>query len=342
MVKKFKSEKRVPSFSQNKNQRKSNFKKSKADISVEIFEKKLGKTPAKKISGKATGTFAKNNKISKQVKGTSKKTAYSANSAEQTEYNSSAYLQPEEPNLNIVEGRNPVTELLRSDNDIDKLFVAKDATGSIGQIIALAREKKIPLSYCDRHKLDAISQTGSHQGVIAYRAAHNYSQLSDIFKLAEEKGEKPLIVICDKITDPHNMGAIIRSAEVVGAHGVIIPKRESAGLNAICAKTSAGAIEYVPIVRVNSLATVIAELKSRGIWIIGAEADAENGIFDTDFNIPLAVVIGSEGEGISRLVRDNCDMMINIPVRGKVNSLNASAAAAVLLFEVLRSRIKNI
>lgn len=335
MVKKNKFEKKASSFSSDKFQKTSRTRKNKKeDASVKIFEKKLKKSPSKNTSQKpAYDKFAKN-KVSKQFTQTNRFETYK----EELNYP----VENEEQNANIVEGRNPVTELLRSDNDVDKLFVSKDATGSIGQIVALAREKKIPISYCDRHKLDSISITKSHQGVIAYRSAHNYSQLSDIFNLAEQKGEKPLIVICDKITDPHNMGAIIRSAEVVGAHGVIIPKRESAGLNSICAKTSAGAIEYIPVVRVNSLASVIAELKSKGIWIIGAEADAENGIFDTDFNIPLAVVIGSEGEGISRLVRDNCDMMINIPVKGKVNSLNASAAAAVLLFEVFRSRMKNI
>ena len=245
---------------------------------------------------------------------------------------------PAADDVNTIEGRNPVLELIRSDRDVDKLYVSKDAVGSAGKITALARKKGIPVSFCDRRKLDALSQGLRHQGVIAVCPAHSYSEIDDVFALAESRNEMPLIIICDGITDPHNIGAIIRSAEAAGAHGVIIPKHRSAGINAVCAKTAAGAVEYIPIVREANLNSAISALKSRGVWIAGAEAGSDKNVFNTDFNAPLAIVIGSEGEGISRLVKQNCDFLVSIPLKGRVNSLNASAAAAVLLFEVLRSR----
>lgn len=238
----------------------------------------------------------------------------------------------------MIEGRNPVLELIRSGRDVDKLYISKDAVGSAAKITALAGKKGIPVSFCDRRKLDALSQGLRHQGVIAVCPAHSYSEIDDVFALAQSRNELPLIIICDGITDPHNIGAIIRSAEAAGAHGVIIPKHRSAGVNAVCAKTAAGAVEYIPIVREANLNSAISALKSRGVWIAGAEAGSDKNVFNTDFNVPLAIVIGSEGEGISRLVKQNCDFIVSIPLKGRVNSLNASAAAAVLLFEVLRSR----
>ena len=185
-----------------------------------------------------------------------------------------------------------------------------------------------------------MSQTGNHQGVIAQAAAHAYAELDDLFRNAEQKGEPPLFVICDGIADPHNLGAIIRSAETAGAHGVIIPKRRAAGLTAVAARASAGALAYMPVHKAVNLSALIDTLKERGVWVFGAEADGNVGLYEADFAGPTAIVIGSEGEGISRLIREKCDFIVSIPMRGKVNSLNASNAAAVLLFEAVRRRTR--
>ena len=236
----------------------------------------------------------------------------------------------------LVEGRNAVTELLRSGRACDKVFLADGAhTGDIG---AMARERGIPVVICDRRKLDGMSTTGNHQGVIAQAAAHEYASLDDLFAAAEAAGEAPLFIICDGIADPHNLGAIIRSADTAGAHGVIIPKRRAVGLTAVTARASAGAIEHVKVHKAGNLSSLLDGLKARGVWIFGAEADGTVGLYDADFAGPTAIVIGSEGEGISRLVREKCDFIVSIPMRGKVNSLNASNAAAVLLFEAVRRR----
>ena len=236
----------------------------------------------------------------------------------------------------LVEGRNAVTELLRSGRACDKVFLADGAhTGDIG---TMARERGIPVVICDRRKLDGMSTTGNHQGVIAQAAAHEYASLDDLFAAAEAAGEAPLFIICDGIADPHNLGAIIRSADTAGAHGVIIPKRRAVGLTAVTARASAGAIEHVAVHKAGNLPSLLDELKERGVWIFGAEADGTVGLYDADFAGPTAIVIGSEGEGISRLVREKCDFIVSIPMRGKVNSLNASNAAAVLLFEAVRRR----
>ena len=243
--------------------------------------------------------------------------------------------EPEETNL--LEGRNAVTELLRAGQDCDKIFVAQGARMS--EIIALAKERGVPVVECDRRKLDGMSRTGNHQGVIAQAAAHAYADLDALFARAEEHGEAPLFVICDGIADPHNLGAIIRSAETAGAHGVIIPKRRAAGLTAVTARASAGALAHIPVHKAVNLPSLIDTLKARGVWVFGAEADGTVGLYEADFAGPTALVIGSEGEGISRLVREKCDFIVSIPMRGKVNSLNASNAAAVLLFEAVRRRI---
>lgn len=238
---------------------------------------------------------------------------------------------------NLLEGRNAVIELLRSGQDCDKVFVAQGAR--TGDIIALAKERGVPVVECDRRKLDGMSTTGNHQGVIAQAAAHAYASLDDLFANAQAKGEAPLFVLCDGIADPHNLGAIIRSAETAGAHGVIIPKRRAVGLTAVAARASAGALAHMPVHKAVNLSAAIDALKQRGVWIFGAEADGTVGLYDADFAGPTAIVIGSEGEGISRLVREKCDFIVSIPMRGQVNSLNASNAAAVLLFEAVRRRI---
>ena len=235
-------------------------------------------------------------------------------------------------------GRNPVAEAIKSGREIDKIMVKKgEIEGSLRPIIKKARDMGIPVIEADKNKLDQLAEGGNHQGVIAYAAAHDYASLDDIFKKAEEKGEPPFIVILDKITDPHNFGSIIRTANCAGAHGIIIPKRGSVGLNEVVAKTSAGAIEYVPVAKVTNIAQTIDILKERGVWVAGAEAGGDT-MYKTDLSGSMALVIGSEGEGISRLVKEKCDFLVEIPMFGDVNSLNASVAAAVLMYEVVRRR----
>ena len=235
-------------------------------------------------------------------------------------------------------GRNPVAEAIKSGREIDKIMVKKgEIEGSLRPIIKKARDMGIPVIEADKNKLAELAEGGNHQGVIAIVAAHDYASLDDIFKKAEEKGEPPFIVILDKITDPHNFGSIIRTANCAGAHGIIIPKRGSVGLNEVVAKTSAGAIEYVPVAKVTNIAQTIDILKERGVWVAGAEAGGDT-MYKTDLSGSMALVIGSEGEGISRLVKEKCDFLVEIPMFGDVNSLNASVAAAVLMYEVVRRR----
>ena len=239
----------------------------------------------------------------------------------------------------LIEGRNALTEALRSGRTIDKLYVAEGSTDrSLTRLAAQAKEAGAVVVPVDRRKLDQMSPTGAHQGVIAAVAAHEYASVADILALAAERGEAPLIVICDELSDPHNLGAILRSAECVGAHGVIIPKRRSVGLTAVVAKTSAGAVEYLPVARVSNIANTIRELKEQGVWIYGTAADGASGLYRTDLTGPSAIVIGNEGEGMSRLVRESCDVLVSIPMKGHISSLNASAAATVLLYEALRQR----
>ncbi len=246
---------------------------------------------------------------------------------------------PAELDEGLIEGRNALTEALKSGRSIDKLYVAEGSTDrSLARLAALAKEAGAVVVSTDRRKLDQMSPTGAHQGVIASVAAHTYATVEEILALAEQRQEPPLIVICDELSDPHNLGAILRTAECVGAHGLIIPKRRSVGLTAVVSKTSAGAVEYLPVARVSNLANTIRELKQRGIWIYGTAADAQSGLYQTDLTGPAAIVIGSEGEGMSRLVRESCDLLVSIPMKGKISSLNASAAAAVLLYEALRQR----
>ena len=240
----------------------------------------------------------------------------------------------------MIEGRNAVLEALRAGAAIDKLYVAKGETDhTLGRIVALAKKAGAVVVECDRRKLDAMSATHSHQGVIAAAAAQAYATVEEILAAARSRGEQPLLVVCDEISDPHNLGAIIRTAECAGAHGVIIPKRRSAGLTAVVAKTSAGAVSYLPVARVPNISALLKDLQKAGIWIFGTAAEGSVPLYEADLKGPAAIVIGSEGDGMSRLVRENCDFLVSIPMKGRISSLNASAAAAILLYEAVRQRL---
>ncbi len=239
----------------------------------------------------------------------------------------------------IIEGRNAVQEALRAGRAIDKLYISKgEVDKTLGHIASTARDKGIVVVECDRRKLDFMSQTHAHQGVIALCAVRDYCTVEDLFAIAEERGEPPFFVVCDEISDGHNLGAIIRSSECAGVHGVIIPKRRSAGLTAVVDKASAGAAEHMAIARVPNLPAAIRELKERGLWIYGTAADGQSDLWHTDFTGPLALVIGSEGDGMGRLVAESCDFIVSLPMKGRVSSLNASAAAAITMYEILRQR----
>ena len=239
----------------------------------------------------------------------------------------------EEISEGTVVGRNAVRELLKSGRAIDKIFVQRgEREGSIVVIVAEAIEKKIPVVEVDKIKLDKMSGFTAHQGVIAMAAEKEYSTIEDILDIAKERGEKPLIVISDGISDPHNLGALIRCAEGVGAHGIIIPKRRNVGLTPVVSKASAGAIEHMAIAKVSNIASCIEELKEKGIWVFAAEAGGD-AYYNTDFNCPCALVFGSEGEGVSKLVKERSDYIVSIPMYGKVNSFNVSTAAAIILAE---------
>ena len=238
-----------------------------------------------------------------------------------------------------IEGRNAVIELLNSGRDINKIFIQNgEKHGSINKIISIAKEKKIIINKVDKIKMDAISETKRHQGVIAIVAPYNYSAVDDIIEYAHSKNEEPFILILDGIEDVHNLGSIIRTAETAGVHGIIIPKRRAASVNATVAKTSAGAIEYMKIARVNNLNDTIKKLKEEGLWIIGTEMNAKTKYYNQDLKGPIAIVIGNEGTGISNLVKKNCDILINIPMKGKINSLNASVSTGIILYEALKQR----
>lgn len=244
-----------------------------------------------------------------------------------------------EENPEILEGRNPVLEALKSGRAINKILVAKgDREGSINQVIAAAKERGIVVQDVERAKLDAISWTNAHQGVIAYVAPKDYVDVDDILNAAESRGDPPFIIILDEITDPHNLGAILRTADAVGAHGVIIPKRRAAALTATVSKASAGAVEYVPVARVTNLAQTIEYLKKKNIWVVGTDASGDRSFYESDLTGALALVIGSEGEGMGRLVREKCDFVVNIPMVGRISSLNASVAASIVMYEALRQR----
>jgi len=239
----------------------------------------------------------------------------------------------------LIEGRNAVLEALRAGRPIDKLYIADSSTDrSLSRLAAMAREAGTVVVACDRRKLDAMSATGAHQGVVALGAVHAYCGLEDILSISAERGEDPFVIVCDEITDPHNLGAILRTAECAGAHGVVLPKRRSAGLTAVVDKTSAGAAEHLAVARVPNLPAALKTLRERGLWIFGADANTKASLWSTDLRGPVCLVIGSEGAGMSRLVRENCDVLVGIPMFGHISSLNASAAAAVVMYEVMRQR----
>lgn len=239
----------------------------------------------------------------------------------------------------LIEGRNAVIEALRAGRSIDKIYIAKGETDkTLGHIASKARDAGVVVVEADRRKLDAMSVTHAHQGVIAIAAVRSYCTVEDILAVAAERGEPPFVVVCDEISDPHNLGAILRSAYCAGAHGVVIPKRRSAGLTGIVDKTSAGAAEHMAVARVANLPAALRDLKERGLWVYGTAADAKASLWETDFTGPVCLVIGSEGDGLGRLVAENCDFLVSIPMRGSLDSLNASAAATVLMYEVLRQR----
>ncbi|MCI8870855.1 MAG: 23S rRNA (guanosine(2251)-2'-O)-methyltransferase RlmB [Lawsonibacter sp.] len=245
----------------------------------------------------------------------------------------------EAENDGVIEGRNAVVEALRAGTAIDKIYMLKgDSSPVLGHIASAAREKGVVVVDADRRKLDGISRTHAHQGVIALCAVREYASVDDILAAAREKGEPPLIVVCDELSDPHNLGAVIRTADAAGAHGVIIPKRRSAGLTAVVAKTSAGAVAHVPVARVPNLPALLKELKQAGVWVFGTAAQGSTTLYRADLKGPAAIVIGSEGAGMGRLVAESCDFTVSIPMFGQINSLNASAAAAVLLYEAVRQR----
>ena len=237
-----------------------------------------------------------------------------------------------------IEGRNAVMEAFRAGRPIDKLFVQDGCQD--GPILSIKREAKkndVLIKYVAKERLDQMSETGKHQGVIAYAAAYEYAQVEDILEAAREKGEAPFIFLLDNIEDPHNLGAIIRTANLAGAHGVIVPKNRAAGLTAVVARTSAGALNYTPVARVTNMAKTIEELKKEGIWFVCADMGGTE-MYDLNLKGAIGLVIGNEGEGVSRLVREKCDMIASIPMKGDIDSLNASVAAGVLAYEIVRQR----
>ncbi|MDZ4562244.1 23S rRNA (guanosine(2251)-2'-O)-methyltransferase RlmB [Bacillus cereus] len=237
-------------------------------------------------------------------------------------------------------GRNPVIEALRSGRDINKIWIAEGAAkGQVQIVLALAKENKIILQHAPKKKLDQLVE-GNHQGVIAQVAAYQYAELEDLFKVAEKRNEDPFFLILDEIEDPHNLGSIMRTADATGAHGIIIPKRRAVGLTASVAKASTGAIEYIPVARVTNLSRTIDELKERGLWIAGTDAKGKTDYRNLDGTMPIGLVIGSEGKGMSRIIGEKCDFLITLPMVGKVTSLNASVAASLLMYEVYRKRHK--
>lgn len=246
-------------------------------------------------------------------------------------------MEAEKSNKNIIVGRNPIMEALRCDREIEKIVVGKGAEGSIKKIVGMAKDKKIPVITADKSTLDRISDGGPHQGIVAYVSSYSYVEVEDILDRAEARGEKPFIIILDNLEDPHNLGAIMRTAEACGAHGIIIPKRRAVGITDVVVKASAGAVEYVLCAKVSNIAQTIEKLKEKGIWVYACDMDGQT-YYKTDLKGAAAIVIGSEGFGISRLVKEKCDFVVSIPMIGKITSLNASNAAAVLMCEVRKQR----
>ncbi|MFB9329541.1 23S rRNA (guanosine(2251)-2'-O)-methyltransferase RlmB [Paenibacillus aurantiacus] len=239
-----------------------------------------------------------------------------------------------------IAGKHPVMEALRSGREINKIWIAEQAQKGAGAIIAEAKNAGIIVQTVDKRKLDQMVEGVPHQGIVAQAAAYRYFELDELIERAKESGETPFFLLLDEIEDPHNLGSILRTAECTGVHGVIIPKRRSASLTATVAKTSAGAVEYVPVARVTNLAQTIDRLKEEGIWIAGTDLQAEQDVYRSNFDLPLGIVIGNEAKGIGRLIREKCDFLVKLPMHGQLNSLNASVAAGVLMYEVVRQRRK--
>lgn len=238
----------------------------------------------------------------------------------------------------VISGRNPVSEAIRSGRPIDKILIARgEKSGAVVGILAKAKDKQIPVKEVDRTKLDYISGGSTHQGIIAFAAVRDYSTVEEILDYAQSRNEAPFIMVLDEVEDPHNLGAIIRTAECAGVHGVIIPKRRSAGLSYTVGKASAGAVEYMRVARVTNIASLIDELKEKGIWVYGADMNGTD-YSKCDFSGACAIVIGNEGKGISRLVREKCDVIVSLPMKGQINSLNASVAAGILMYSAMKNR----
>lgn len=245
-------------------------------------------------------------------------------------------------NETIIEGRNPVIEAIRSGKPIDKLYILDGCNdGPVMTIKREAKKKDVYVKYVAKERLDQLSETGKHQGVIAYAAAYEYSEIDDIFELAASKGEDPFVLLLDNIEDPHNLGAIIRTANLAGAHGVIIPKNRAVGLTSTVARTSAGALNYTPVVKVTNIKQTIEELKKRGLWFVCADMGGET-MYKLNLTGPIGLVIGNEGDGVSRLVKESCDFVASIPMKGDIDSLNASVATGVLAYEIVRQRLSQV
>lgn len=248
------------------------------------------------------------------------------------------FAEKSEPFKDVIVGRNAVNEALKAKRPIDKLYIQTGIdAGMAAKLVAMAKSQGIAIKEVDRRKLDYLSGGGNHQGIAAVCAVKAYAQLEDIFLLAEARGEAPFLIVCDELEDPHNLGAILRTAECSGAHGVVIPKRRSAGLTYAVGKASAGAVEYIPVARVVNIADLLTQLKERGLWVYTADMDGQPWC-ETDFSGPLALVIGSEGKGVGKLVKQRSDFVVSLPIKGKINSLNASVAAGVICYEIARQR----
>ncbi len=280
----------------------------------------------------------KNNKPHRKKSGNPKGAPKGRNFEKQ--HDEEQVLETPEVNELMMFGRNAVLEGFKAGRSVDKVFLheADHQEGTAAKILTIAKEMGIPVKFVNNDKLNQMTNFGKHQGVVAFMAAHDYVELEDLFANAQQKGESPFFIVLDQIEDPHNLGAIIRTANVVGAHGVIIPKNRAVSLTATVAKTSAGAIEYTPVCRVTNLARAIEELKAKGVWVTGADMEGTS-MYDVDFKGAIALVIGNEGKGLSRLVSEKCDFIASIPMKGQVNSLNASVAAGVLMYEAMRQRL---
>lgn len=249
--------------------------------------------------------------------------------------------EPRELPDDVLVGRNAVTEALKSGRGINKLWIASgDREGSVAEIAALAKERGIVVQYVERAKIEALAGGHRHQGVLAYVAPVPYAELEEILKAAEAKGEAPFLVLLDELEDPHNLGALLRTADATGVHGILIPKRRSVSLNATVAKTSAGAVEYVPVARIGNIAQTLKKLKEKGFWVAGADMDGEKAYYEADLTGPLVLVVGSEGKGMSRLTKEACDFIVRMPMVGRINSLNASVAGSILMYESMRQRLQ--